>query len=200
MNKIVLTFIALILLIAGSVYFFTAKESDKTTQKADSGNFVELPSTMKKKALFSLYADPINSPDTAFINEKGEEKRLSDFRGKTLLLNFWATWCLPCREEMPELDKLQADMGGDDFQVLILSVDRGGLAASRAFLDKINIKHLDLYFDKRGTLARQMKAIGYPTTVLVRPDGKQYGFLLGPANWSSEEAKTLIKSIMNTSK
>lgn len=185
----------LLLLIGSGVHFITSRETAE--KMPPSANFVKLPTATNKVALFSIYPEPRPVPDTAFINEAGDSVRLDDFKGKTLLVNFWATWCLPCREEMPELDKLQAQLGGDDFQVMVISVDRSGLEGSRAFLDDINIQHLDLFYDKRGKLARQMKAIGYPATILIKPDGRQYGMLLGPASWNSPAAKTLIKSILS---
>lgn len=185
----------LLLLIGSGVHFITSRETP--AKMSTSADFITLPTATNKVALFSIYPSPLPVPDTAFLNEAGESVRLGDFKGKTLLVNFWATWCLPCREEMPELDQLQAEMGGDDFQVMVISVDRSGLEGSRAFLDDINIQHLDLFYDKRGKLARQMKAIGYPATILIKPDGRQHGMLLGPASWNSPAARTLIKSIQS---
>ena len=120
----------------------------------------------------------------------------ADFKGKTVLLNLWATWCAPCREEMPSLDRLQKDLGSGKFEVVALSLDRKGAEASQKFLDETKVSNLKLYIDasaKQGTLLR---IVGMPTTILIDKEGRELGRLAGPAEWDSEDAKKLIKAAM----
>ncbi len=130
--------------------------------------------------------------DVNFVDGTGAPKTLKDFRGKTILLNLWATWCAPCREEMPSLDRLQQQMGSETFEVVALAVDRTGLEAARKFLDGINVKSLKLYADPTTRSGSALKAVGMPTTILIDAEGREIGRLPGPAEWDSEDAKRLI--------
>ena len=143
---------------------------------------------------FVKRVDPIAVPEVTFTDGDGNKKTLADFKGKTILLNLWATWCGPCREEMPALDKLQAEMGSDKFEVVALSVDRGGLEASQKFLDKIKVKSLATYVDATGKATKPLRVIGMPTTLLIDADGREVGRLVGPAHWDSADAKKLIEA------
>jgi thiol-disulfide isomerase/thioredoxin len=134
--------------------------------------------------------------DVNFVDAEGAPRTLKDFRGKTVLLNLWATWCAPCREEMPSLDRLQKELGSDTFEVVALAVDRTGLEAARKFLDGINVTSLKLYADPTTRSGSALKAIGMPTTILIDPEGREIGRLPGPAEWDSEQAKALIKDEM----
>ncbi|MDX2287734.1 MAG: TlpA disulfide reductase family protein [Hyphomicrobiaceae bacterium] len=145
-------------------------------------------------AAFVVKSDRPRVPDVAFTDANGQSVSLADFKGKTILLNLWATWCAPCRKEMPDLDRLQRDLGSETFKVVALSLDRGGLDASKAFLDKIGVKHLELYVDDTGRASTPLKIIGMPTTLLIDPDGREIGRLIGPAPWDSPEAKALIST------
>lgn len=135
-------------------------------------------------------------PDLAFKDGDGKDVRLSDFRGKLILLNLWATWCVPCREEMPALNRLQAAKGSDRFQVLALSVDLNGHDLARSFLAELKADHIALYNDPTARASFTMKAFGLPTTVLVSPDGKEVGRLVGPAHWDGSEAQALIEAAL----
>ena len=139
-------------------------------------------------------AEPLSS--AAFQNASDQPVSLESFRGRVVLLNLWATWCLPCRKEMPALDRLQAALGGPDFEVVALSVDRGGAAASKKFLDAAGATKLALYVDPTARLANEFKAIGLPATILIGRDGREIGRLLGPAEWDADDAKTLIKAAL----
>lgn len=138
--------------------------------------------------------EPVAVPNLEFVDGTGAPKSLKDFKGKTVLLNLWATWCAPCREEMPALDRLQAEMGGDNFEVVALSVDRGGIKASQQFLDKIKIKSLTTYVDATGKATKPLHVIGMPTTLLIDKEGREIGRLVGPAEWDSPAAKKLIEA------
>lgn len=139
------------------------------------------------------FADPPAAPTTDFLDPDGQRINLDAYRGETLLVNFWATWCAPCVKELPSLDALQAEMGSEDFQVLIVSIDRKGLEVAQPFLDDLGIEHLKTAADPKGKLAREMKATGLPTTVLISDEGKVLGRILGDAEWNSDGAKALVR-------
>jgi thiol-disulfide isomerase/thioredoxin len=130
--------------------------------------------------------------DVNFVDGAGTPKTLKDFRGKTILLNLWATWCAPCRHEMPSLDRLQAELGSDKFEVVALAVDRSGADAAKKFLDDTGVKALKLYADPTTRSGSALKAIGMPTTILIDTEGREIGRLPGPAEWDSADAKRLI--------
>ncbi len=147
-------------------------------------------------AAFVYKPQPAELPALKFVDAKGQDKSLKDWRGKVVLLNLWATWCAPCRKEMPDLDKLQAEMGSDTFEVVALGVDRGGVKAAEKFLEQVGTKKLALYVDPTAKMANELRVIGLPATLLIDGQGREIGRLLGPADWASDEAKALIKSVM----
>ena len=134
----------------------------------------------------------VEAPDASFIDGQGRERRLDAWRGKVVLVNLWATWCGPCREEMPALDRLQAALGGDDFEVVAISIDRGGPEGPAAFLAEVGAQNLALYNDATGRIATQFGVFGMPTTILIDRDGAILGRLVGPAEWDAEDAQALI--------
>ncbi|TCN28374.1 thiol:disulfide interchange protein TlpA [Sinorhizobium americanum] len=123
---------------------------------------------------------------------------LASFAGKTLLVNLWATWCLPCREEMPALDGLQGALGGDRFEVVAVNIDTGGDDKPKAFLDEIGVKDLRYYRDASmgvfNTLKKEGLAFGLPATLLIDEKGCLIGSMNGPAAWDSDDAKRLIEA------
>ncbi|MCC3245644.1 TlpA family protein disulfide reductase [Methylocystis sp. WRRC1] len=135
-------------------------------------------------------------PDFAFNGPDGKATSLSAFRGKTLLFNVWATWCVPCRAEMPELDKLQADLGSDRFQVVTVNIDTSRLERPKKFFEETGVKSLDLNADPKANIFFELKqagkALGLPVTILIGPDGCQIGLMNGPAAWHSADAKALV--------
>ncbi len=136
------------------------------------------------------------APDTPFISATGDAIKLDSYRGKTVLLNFWATWCAPCVKELPALDRLNAELGaelgGDKFEVLLVSIDRGGRRVFEPFLEKLGIKSLASTADEKTALLRAFKAPGLPTSFLIAADGTIKGRLVGDAEWDSAAAKDLI--------
>jgi thiol-disulfide isomerase/thioredoxin len=139
---------------------------------------------------------PTPLPDIEFQDASGNDVKLSSFKGHTVLLNLWATWCQPCREEMPALNRLQQSLGSDKFEVVALSLDRKGYEASRKFLDDVKADAVKLYVDPTAKQGTALKIVGMPTTILINKDGMEIGRLAGPAEWDSEEAKQLIKAAM----
>lgn len=139
---------------------------------------------------------PILLAYLGFTDADGKQMTLGDFKGKTLLVNLWATWCAPCREEMPALDKLQEIKGGDDFAVVAVNIDTGDNSKPEGFLHEIGIKYLALYRDATlnsfNELKRKNLAFGLPVTLVVDKDGCQISSMNGPAEWDSPEAIKLI--------
>ena len=131
--------------------------------------------------------------DLDILGPDGQAMKLSDFRGKTVLLNLWATWCPPCVKEMPSLDRLQAELGGPTFEVVALSVDRGGRVQVEPFYMETDIEHLAMYLDPKMTAMKAMKPQGLPTTLLIDAEGREIGRLAGEAVWDGEEAKAFIR-------
>lgn len=139
-------------------------------------------------------AKPLDVPEVQFLDGGGATKALADFKGKVVLLNIWASWCVPCREEMPALDRLETELGGKDFAVVAVNIDKGGADKARAFLAETGASHLGLYTDPTGKLFAALKAVGMPTTLVLDRDGKEIGRLVGPADWNSPEAKRVVEA------
>ncbi len=135
-------------------------------------------------------------PAGGFNDADGNAISLETFRGKLVLLNLWATWCAPCRKEMPDLDALQAELGSDRFEVVAVSIDRGSPHKPRKFLDDIKVKSLKLYHDPTAQLGFTFKIIGMPSTILIDPEGRELGRLVGPALWASDDAKRLVRAFI----
>lgn len=145
---------------------------------------------------FSVLKEPRPVPPIEFVDRDDKKVGLESLRGKTVVLNLWATWCAPCREEMPSLDRLQAKLGGSDFEVVAISVDRAGLAKSKAFLDDLGAKNLALYADPSMKVLRALGVPGLPVTLVIDRDGREIGRLLGPAEWDSPSALTMLRAII----
>jgi thiol-disulfide isomerase/thioredoxin len=159
-------------------------------------NVASIASSSKESVPFSLLEKPRQLPMLRFANGSGAALTLADFHGKVVLFNIWATWCAPCRKEMPTLDRLQAKLGGDGFEVVALSLDQGGAATVRAFYDQIGIHRLDIYVDTSGYVVRDLNLIGVPTTFLVDRVGREMARAIGPAEWDSPEIVSLIKRVI----
>jgi thiol-disulfide isomerase/thioredoxin len=137
-------------------------------------------------------------PDIAFRDADGNTKHISDWRGKTVLVNLWATWCVPCRKEMPALDALEQKAGSPDFQVVTINVDTNNPDKPKAWLKQVGISHLAYFADPSGKVLQELKAagrvLGLPTTLLYGKDGCELGTIAGPAEWASEDALKLINA------
>ena len=136
--------------------------------------------------------------DISFEGENDAPKTLADFQGRTVLLNLWATWCVPCRKEMPALDTLQAASGGPAFQVVAVNTDTAKLERAKTFFADVGIRALPFYADPTGrilgALHQSTGLMGLPTTFLVNKSGCVLGTMAGPADWSSPEARRLIEA------
>ena len=149
-------------------------------------------------AAFQLAREPEMLAGLAFNSVDGKPMTLAAFNGKVALVNLWATWCGPCRKEMPALDRLQATLGGDDFVVVPISIDIGDPERPKAFLEQIGVKNLPLYTDRTTRIFEEVKtrglAIGLPVTFLLDRNGCRLGHINGPAEWDSEDGRRLIEA------
>jgi thiol-disulfide isomerase/thioredoxin len=132
-----------------------------------------------------------------FDDGQGQSRSLADFRGKIVLLNVWATWCVPCRKEMPALDRLQTALESADFLVVPLSIDRGGIDVVRRFFVDVGIKALAIYLDSSGKAMRELGVLGLPTTILVDREGREIGRLIGPAEWDAPDMVEFISCLVS---
>ncbi|MBI3274970.1 MAG: TlpA family protein disulfide reductase [Methylocystis sp.] len=153
-------------------------------------------------AAMTIAKDPQPMPDIVFNGPDGQPRTLADFKGKTVLLNLWATWCVPCRQEMPALDRLQKQTGSDTFEVVAVNVDTARLDRPKAFLDEIGVKSLAYYADPKADVLVELKQsgklVGLPTTLLIDPSGCQIGLMTGPAAWDSADGQALVASVAGT--
>jgi thiol-disulfide isomerase/thioredoxin len=145
-----------------------------------------------KALVFRVHAAPRPIAEIDFEDSAARKHTLAEFRGKVVLLNVWATWCAPCREEMPALDRLQQKLGGPRFEVLALSVDAGGAAAVKRFYEEIGVRSLAIYVDPAMRATGSLGLLGIPTTLLVDRDGREIGRRAGPAEWDGPDAARLI--------
>ena len=152
----------------------------------------------QSKLPFARAAPAKAVPELAFEDERGRAHTLADFRGKFVLLNIWATWCAPCREEMPALDRLQSRLGGERFQVVALSVDVQGFPIARKFYAETGIKALPLYVDRTAKAAFILDAAGLPATLLIDPAGREIARHLGAVKWDSPEVMEDLRRRVNS--
>jgi thiol-disulfide isomerase/thioredoxin len=151
-------------------------------------------------AAVAVATAPLRVPDLAFNDAGGQAHTLSDWRGRTVLLNLWATWCIPCRKEMPALDALEAKLGGKEFEVVAVNIDTRDPDKPQAWLKDVGIGHLAYYADPSAKVFQDLKligkAFGMPTTMLVDPAGCELGTIAGPAEWASEDGIKLIQAAL----
>jgi thiol-disulfide isomerase/thioredoxin len=150
------------------------------------------PLSTGEMTAFRFHPEPRDIYNVRFVDGSGAARSLSDWKGKVVLLNLWATWCAPCRKEMPALDRLQKALGSDGFEVVALNLDRGGVETAKKFLDQIKIEALKLYADPSTRASTELNAVGMPTTILIDRDGRELGRIVGPAEWDGADAQRLI--------
>jgi len=156
------------------------------------------PLAQGEVAALTMATAPVKLPDLAFEDADGKPKKLSDWRGKTVLVNLWATWCVPCRKEMPALDSLQTKLGGKDFEVVAINIDTRDPEKPKNFLKDANLTRLGYFSDTKAKVFQDLKnigkALGMPTSILVDSQGCEIGNIAGPAEWASDDAIKLIKA------
>jgi thiol-disulfide isomerase/thioredoxin len=151
-------------------------------------------------AALTMATAPLRLPDLAFEDADGKPKKLSDWRGRTVLVNLWATWCVPCRKEMPALDGLQTRLGGPHFEVVAINIDTRDPEKPKNFLREAHLTRLGYFSDDKAKVFQDLKAIGralgMPTSVLVDSQGCEIATIAGPADWNSDDAVKLITAAM----
>jgi thiol-disulfide isomerase/thioredoxin len=151
-------------------------------------------------AALTMATTPLRLPDLTFEDADGKPKKLSDWRGHIVLVNLWATWCVPCRKEMPALESLQAKLGGPNFEVVAVNIDTRDPEKPKNFLKEANLTRLGYFSDQKAKVFQDLKAIGralgMPTSVLVDGEGCEIATIAGPAEWDSDDAVKLITAAM----
>lgn len=177
-----------------SLLLYTALGLGANTAFAiDTSELEDLKMGDMRKLAWASRNTPISS--ISYYDGDGQETNLSQYQGKTLVLNFWATWCAPCRKEMPSLSELQKQLGDDTFTVVTIATMRNSPKSIQEFFDKIDVENLSQYNDSKGALSRSMGVLGLPTTLIVSKSGHELGRLLGDADWASPEAIELMSAI-----
>jgi thiol-disulfide isomerase/thioredoxin len=194
---------ALAVVAAGAVLYGTVAPAGKAVSDcpADSAKLAArlAPFAKGELAALQLSSEPRRAIQVAFERDGGAKLTVADFKGRPILLNLWATWCIPCRAEMPALDRLQAAKGGPGFEVVAVNVDTARLERRAAFLDSVGVKSLTRYADPSGdafeTLHKDGKALGLPVTLVIDKDGCEVGAVEGGAKWDSAEARALVETL-----
>ncbi|MBM2321968.1 MULTISPECIES: TlpA family protein disulfide reductase [Marivita] len=148
---------------------------------------------MKK---LTFHSTPQAAGTAEFTTFDGAPLSLESYKGKWVLLNFWATWCAPCRKEMPMLSELQTEFGGGEFEVVTVATGRNPPPAMQSFFDEIGVDNLPLHRDPKSGLAREMGVLGLPITVILNPEGQEIARMRGDADWASDNAKNILKTIL----
>jgi thiol-disulfide isomerase/thioredoxin len=185
--------------IGGLVRNGTPSDADRACAGAVAAAKRLAPLVRGEMAALALADRPRRLPELSFSDGEGKTVRLADFRGRSVLVNLWATWCVPCRKEMPALDALEAKLGGPGFTVVAINLDTGDSAKPRKFLNDIGVKHLAYFQDASTNVFQELKRygrsiIGLPATLLVDRNGCELGTLAGPAEWASEDALALLRA------
>ncbi len=186
--SLLITVLVGVVLVGFSQIFNT--EQDSFSAPISNGDSAKPPNMM------SLNKKPLSIKPISFTDAEGSDLDLSHWRGKLVLLNIWATWCAPCREEMPTLDSLQQQLGGPGFEVVALSIDRAGIGVIEKFFKEIGIKYLGIYVDQTMKASTDLGAYGIPTTLLISPEGLELGRLAGPAVWDSPEMISFLRDLI----
>ena len=176
-----------------SAVLYTALVLGANTAHADIAKAEAARTGSMKKLIFS---DPTAVSQETFTDPSGAVYSLADFKGKHVLVNFWATWCAPCRKEMPMLSDLQTDFGGDAFEVVTIATGRNLQPAIDRFFEEIEVDNLPKYLDPRSSLARDMAVLGLPITLILDPEGNEIARLRGEAEWNGESARAVLKALL----
>ena len=144
-----------------------------------------------------IHSEPIAGSDHAFVGEDGSEMTLANYEGQHVVLNFWATWCAPCRAEMPLLSDLATQFEGEDLSVVTIATGRNPRPSMERFFNEIDVDNLPLHTDARQGLARSLGVLGLPVTLILDPEGQEIARLQGEADWNSESAIKLLQTLVD---
>ncbi|HKL68739.1 TlpA disulfide reductase family protein [Salibaculum sp.] len=192
-KALILTAAAAVGLSAGLYLALSDRESPAPTAAAMDFTALE---EMRAGDMTKLQFGEAPGSSVAFTSEAGDDMTLAAYEGKFALVNFWATWCAPCRKEMPQLAELQDEFGGANFEVVTIATGRNPRPAMEAFFREIGVANLPLHSDTSSALARDMGVLGLPVTLILDPAGREIARLQGDADWASEEAKAIIAALV----
>ena len=185
-----LGFLILVVTAVGITYYAFSKTRQSVSRTPATPLSASEPAT---SIGFPVHAVPTSLPALAFVDGDRQKRTLASFKGKLVLLNIWATWCTPCREEMPTLDRLQAKLGSDQFEVIALSIDRAEVSLIEKFYEVLGLDALAVYVDPTGSASTTLNVIGIPATLLINSQGEEMGRVLGPAEWDAPEMVEAIQ-------
>lgn len=179
-------------LLGGALLLLTACGSEERGSSTGSAGTASAAKPLQAQSVsgpqgLRLWRAAREVPRIEFKDAQGRPLTLEDFRGKLVLLNIWATWCGPCREEMPSLDRLQTQLGGESFQVVALSIDQAGVHVVKDFYKKVQVTNLNIYLDETGLAGSKLGSAGVPVTLLIDLEGREVGRLVGATKWDSDE-------------
>jgi thiol-disulfide isomerase/thioredoxin len=184
---------ALLVGVMGLAFYYVATEFPIAQPESRSAPAAALPGATSDEFAFSFFDQPRRLSELSFVDGEGRARSIADFKGKPVLLNIWATWCAPCRKEMPSLDRLQARYDPSQLVVVPLSVDRQGLPAVKKLYDELGLRSIGIFLDWSGATAGKVNAAGLPTTLFIDRDGREIGRKAGPAEWDSAEVVAVVR-------
>jgi thiol-disulfide isomerase/thioredoxin len=194
----------LTLAVLGGVYgigHLRSNPADVACQQAVGTASRLAPLVHGEVAALAVARAPFRATNLTFKDSAGHARTLADWQGRTVLLNLWATWCVPCRREMPALDRLQARLGGPNFEVVAVNIDTRDPEKPLAFLKEVGVTHLAYYSDESAQVFEDLKtagkAFGMPTTLLIDRQGCEIGDMAGPAEWSSDDGVKLVSAVLS---
>ena len=193
-SKLVYTALAAIAIIAALFAFAPTNAVTGGISQATRTTVQSLKTGDMKKLV--VHPGPQAVATAPYATATRDTATLAAHKGKVVLLNFWATWCAPCRKEMPMLSELQTELGGSDFEVITIATGKNDAAAMARFFAEIGISNLPLHTDAHSAVAREMGVLGLPATVLIARDGTEVARLLGDADWASDSAKSILKALI----
>jgi thiol-disulfide isomerase/thioredoxin len=192
--------LGLVLLVAGGYGLYAREDVSRAETVATVAG--EAPDRVTRElstgtlTAFVVHPEPKPVGDIDFVDAAQTPLSLADWKGRVVLVNLWATWCGPCREEMPALAELQRQLGSQDFEVVAISLDRQGAEVARPFLENVGAEALELYLDPSTRVLAAFRAVGLPASMLIDRSGREVGRMFGPADWASPEAIRLIKAAL----
>lgn len=192
MKKVLIFAAATVIGIGGGLYFALDEGESPTVIQRDFTALEELRAGDIMKLQFG--AD--RGSDVVFTHEDGSNLTLAAFEGSYVVLNFWATWCAPCRKEIPHLSELQNEFRGEGLKVVTIATGTNQRPAMERFFEDIGVDNLPLHTDANSALARDMGVIGLPVTLIINPQGQEIARLIGDANWASDSAKSILTALM----
>lgn len=192
MKKQLIFAAATVIGVAGGLYFASQGDESPVMPEIDFAQVQE----MRAGDMLKLQLGVDRGSNVIFTHENGSNMALDHYEGQFVVLNFWATWCAPCRKEMPQLSDLQDEFGGDDFQVVTVATGSNQRPAMERFLADIGVDNLPLHTDNNSALARDMGVLGLPVTIILNPEGFEIARLIGDADWASDNAKAVLAALM----